>query len=122
MYWNTDHRTRYPDFMTGNTLPESHAKNRFSGKFRSVSADVISLSPVLPYLSTQKSYSSPSLSLYLSLSLSFTLTAIFDLRNQCQEDKTCHLKLRTTRCVIFQQMEGQTDRPTRKPTYPRSRV
>jgi len=56
----------YPDFMTGNTLPESHAKKRFSGKFRSVSADVISSSPVLPYLSTQKSYSSPSISLFHS--------------------------------------------------------
>ena len=69
MYWNTYHRTRYPDFMTGNTQPESHAKKRFSGKFRSVSADVISSSPVLPYLSTQKSYSSPSLAVSLSLSL-----------------------------------------------------
>ena len=104
--------------MTANTLPESHAKKRFSGKFRSLSADVISSSPVLPYLPTQKSYSSLS----LSLSLSFTLTAIFDLRNQCQADKSCHLKLRTTRCVIFQQMEGETDRQTGKPTYPRSRV
>jgi hypothetical protein len=96
------------------TVPESHAKKRFSGKFCSLSADVISSSPVLLYPSTQKCHSSFS----LSLSLSFTLTAIFDLRNQCQADKSCHLKLRTTRCVIFQQMEGQTG----KPTYSRSRV
>jgi hypothetical protein len=61
-----------------------------------VSDDVISSSPVSPYQSTLESHSS------------FSLAVQFDLRNHCQADKSCHLKLRTTRYAIFPKMEGQS--------------
>lgn len=78
-------------------LPESDAKKPFSGKLCGVSDDADASSPVPPYQSAQESYSSFSLS----------LSVLLDLRNQCQADKSCHLKLRTIRCAIFQKMEGQ---------------